>query len=266
MWTHFRAAWLSGFRSHSFRGLFLLSVLGMAGAVIAANFSGRQPATVALDVGISALRLTSVLMVLFWTQELLGKEIERKTVFFALTYPVPRASYILGRFFGIAALAAACVFIQTLVVYGVVRFAMRDYTQAAPIYLQYLPWVALYCYFDILVVAAFTTFIACLSTTPMLPLVLGAGFAIAARSLGPALDFLAQRDQVNQQLAAHVAPILNIVRWCMPDLSRLDIRPLTLYGQIPDVPSLLWPPLTALCYTVVMLIAAVRYFERRELS
>ena len=57
----------------------------MGGAYLAAEFSGRQPGTVALDVGLSAIRIIGLLLVLFWCQEMVGKEIERRTVFFART-------------------------------------------------------------------------------------------------------------------------------------------------------------------------------------
>ena len=94
------SAVLSGLRSHSFQLLVVLSLLIIGVAWLAANFSARHPATLALDVGISGMRAILVFMSLFWVQELIGRDIERKTVMFALSYPVPRSHYLLGRFCG----------------------------------------------------------------------------------------------------------------------------------------------------------------------
>lgn len=58
-------------------GLFLMGV-----AYLSASFSPRQPQTVALDVGFSFLRIVLVLLGLFWVQELIAREVERRTVIF----------------------------------------------------------------------------------------------------------------------------------------------------------------------------------------
>jgi Cu-processing system permease protein len=84
----------------------LILVLGMllvGVAFLAASFSPRQPKTVTMDVGFSGIRFSLVLFAVFWVQELVGREVERRTVLYALAYPVGRAAYLLGRFFGVLA-------------------------------------------------------------------------------------------------------------------------------------------------------------------
>ena len=59
-------------------------------------------------MGLSGIRI-SMTFSLIWVQELVGREIERRTVFLVLAYPMPRAAYILGRYLGILLLAAAAI-------------------------------------------------------------------------------------------------------------------------------------------------------------
>src|SRR5258705_4396399 len=120
MWQHAIVAWRSGLRSRSFHVLVVLGLLAMGAAYLAAQFSGRQPNTVALDVGISGIRFIALLMVVFWCQELVAREVERKTVFFALAYPVPRSLYLIGRYLGVLALAACSIVILGLLMTGMV--------------------------------------------------------------------------------------------------------------------------------------------------
>jgi len=101
MGAYFVSAWRSGLRSHSFHAVFALGVLLIGGAYLAALLSPRQPETVALDVGLSGMRFALVLLALFWVQELVGREIERRTTTLFLAYPIPRSHYLLGRFVGI---------------------------------------------------------------------------------------------------------------------------------------------------------------------
>jgi hypothetical protein len=47
-------------------------------AYLSGYFSPRQPQTVALDVGFSGIRFSLVLLNLFWVQELVAREIDRR--------------------------------------------------------------------------------------------------------------------------------------------------------------------------------------------
>src|SRR5438105_440591 len=126
----------------------------MGGAYLAAEFSGRQPQTVAVDVGISAIRIIGLLVILSWCQEFVGKEIERRTVFFALAYPAPRSSYLIGRYLGLIALGAIAIVGLGILLKGTAYMAGGEYAQSSPIKLGGALWVTLaYVFLDLAVVA-----------------------------------------------------------------------------------------------------------------
>jgi len=265
MIEHLIAAWRSGLRSRSFHALFVLGFLAMGCAYLAAQFSGRQPATVALDVGISAVRLVTVLMVVFWCQELIAREIERKTVFFALTYPIPRASYLVGKYFGVLALATIAITVLCSLMLVTVKLSSAGYLQNSPVDLKggYL-LMAAFLLLDAATIAGFTVLIATISTTPLLPLALGIAFAVVARTLGTALSYLHDKQSGAADLADSLGPIVDFFRWVIPDLGRLDVRAATLYGQWPASSAIIWPVLMSLAYCVITLLAATYFFKRRE--
>ena len=265
MWQHAIVAWRSGLRSRSFQALFILGVLVLGGAYLASLFSGRQPATVALDVGISGVRFVAVLMVVFWCQELVAREVERRTVFLALAYPVPRAYYLVGRYLGVVSLAALAVFLLGLMLTGSAYLAGREYLQASPIDLGWGLWLTLlFILIDVAVVGAVTMLIAALSSTPLLPLAIGAGFAVAARSLGTTIAYLKDKDSGATEWSATLGPVVDVLHWLIPDLGRLDIRAVTLYSQVPTLQALVWPAGMCLAYIVVTLALAVLVFRRRQ--
>nr|WP_256206561.1 ABC transporter permease subunit [Pseudomonas sp. BAY1663] len=72
--------------------------------LLSAQFSGRQPATVALDIGLSVIRLLLPLVLILMVQELVSREFDRRYFLNTLTYPCPRHSLLLGRFIAIATL------------------------------------------------------------------------------------------------------------------------------------------------------------------
>jgi ABC-type transport system involved in multi-copper enzyme maturation permease subunit len=237
----------------------------MGGAYLAAQFSGRQPATVALDVGISAVRLITVLMVVFWCQELIAREIERKTVFFALAYPVRRADYLLGKYFGILGLTAVAILILSCLLIATVKISASGFLQSSPVDLGGGYWLTVALLFlDAATIAGFTVLISTISTTPLLPLALGIAFAMIARGLGTALSYLHDTQSGAADLANTLGPIVDFFRWIIPDLGRLDVRAAALYGQWPTADATVWPGAMCAAYIAVSMILAIHVFSRRE--
>jgi ABC-type transport system involved in multi-copper enzyme maturation permease subunit len=258
---------LCGLRARSLQAVFALGLILIVAALLAGSFSARQPQTVVLDVGLSCLRFSLVLLGVFWIQELVAKEIDRRTVIFALTYPVPRYVYLLGRYFGILLLLAAATLIQSLLLGIATTLAGSGYQQLLPVTLGYPYWVSIFgIWLDVAVVCAFTLWISTLSTVSILPIALGASFAVSGRALGAVLQYLLAGADGDQSLTGTYLPILNVVQWVLPDLSRLDWRLWPMYGDAPEVQAVLLGVLMALSYSLAMLGLAVRSFSRREFS
>lgn len=264
MWQFILSAWRAGLRSRSIQGILILGALLVGVAWLSASFSPRQPRTVALDVGLSGLRITLVLFSLFWVQELVGREIERRTVLFALTYPVARGHYIVGRYFGILGLVSLAALLVGMLLWVVVLTTGGGYEQGFAIApgLPYWSTVAGLCV-DAAVVAAFALWVSSFSTVPMLPLALGLAFAVGGKSLGPVLEYMARGFDSDADLL-RLAPLLNTIQWLLPDLSRLDWRAWPMYGLAPDAVAVALSIVMAACYAALLLALAVITFTRRD--
>lgn len=237
----------------------------LVAAWLAAAFSARQPQAVALDVGLSGIRISLTFLVLVWVQELITKELEKRTVFFVLAYPTPRSSYLLGRYFGILLLSAAALVALGLILRAVIAFASWGYQYPNELHLGWPYWAAVVGIFlDVAVVGAFAIAVAAVATSSILPLAAGAGFAVAGRMLGPVLDYLSRGAEGDTQLVERFDPLVRIIRWLLPDLDRLDLRMWPLFGTVPD-PAVVTPALImASSYTVVLLALAIVAFNRRQ--
>ena len=265
MWPFCVSAVRSGFRSRAILLIFILGALLVGVAFLASSFSPRQPKTVAVDVGMSGIRFSLVLFAVFWVQELVGREVERRTVLYALSYPVSRASYVLGRFVGIVHLLAAAAVSLGALLWLSVGFSGEQYVQGYGVHLGWPYWAAIFgLWVDAVVVAAFALLIASLSTVQMLPVALGIVFAVAGKSLGAVLDYLSRGADGDPVLFSRFGPLMEIIQWVLPDLSRLDWRVWPMYGvPLPDG-MVLYGLLLAAGYVVVLLSLAVVTFSRRE--
>jgi len=267
MWPVFRFTLLLVFRS---RALLVMALIGLALlglAWVASGFSPRQPQTVALDVGISFIRLVLPLLGILLTQELVVKEIERKTILSTLTYPQSRTVYLLGRYAGIALilllLLAALGALLGVIVIGL----SAAYAQATPVSLGW-PYVLTLALngLDMLAILAFTFLLAAIATTPAVVLLGGLGFMVVARSIGTALQILHASNTVvehGQTLQSGLRHALYVV----PDLGLLDIRAAALYGQLAMIKEPWWLLiLVPLTYTAALLALAVWRFSRRQFA
>jgi hypothetical protein len=166
----------------------------------------------------------------------------------------------------LALLAVASV-ILALLLWMVVIFSGSHYEQQFRVDLGFPFWVALLgVWLDVAVVTAFSLWVASLSTVAMLPLVMGLLFAIAGRALGPVADFLAKGADGQDVVVAQYGPLLDLIRWVLPDLSRLDWRAWAMYGVPPDGMAMVLAGLTGVAYSGLMVGLAIYSFSRREFS
>lgn len=265
MWQFMLSAGRAGLRSRSIQAILILGVLLMGVAYLSASFSPRQPQTVALDVGLSGLRITLVLFALFWVQELVAREVERRTVLFALAYPVPRGRYLTGRFLGIAGLLALAALLLGLLLWLVVLLLGKgEYQQGFAVVLGWPYWGSVMgVWLDAVVVAAFAVWVATFSTVPMLPMALGLAFAVAGKSLGAVAEYMLKGADGDPALM-RLAPIIDAIQWVLPDLSRLDWRVWPMYGLAPEVQAVALGLLMAASYMGLLLALAVMTFTRRD--
>lgn len=236
-------------------------------ALLAAQFSGRQPATVALDVGLSAIRLVLPLMVVLLVQELFAREFDRRYFLTSLTYPRPRHWLFLGRFLSAFLLTAALLVSMALLLAALVWYEGRVYDQATPValglpYLLTLGLVLL----DLFVVLAVGSLLAIVASTPSFILIGTLGFTIVARSFSTIIILLTEQGELvsNPELYRES---LGLLSYLLPDLGPLDVRAITLYGTMQFLPSD-WPArvLSTLAYGLALIGVSLWVLQHKRFS
>ncbi len=231
------------------------------------QFSGRQPATVALDVGLSTIRLVLPLLSTLLLQELLSREFDRKLYLSSLTYPRPRHQFLLGRVAAIALLMLGLLAVLGVLLAGLTTWIGHSYEQSTPPdlglpYLVTLAFIAL----DLLVVLAIGTLIAVTTTTPSFVLIGTLGFMLVARSYS-AIVALLTRDSTLVGHADTYQSSLSLLGYLLPDLAALDVRMISLYGQWQFLPED-WAlrVVSALAYAAALLGLSVWALNRKKFA
>lgn len=247
-------------------GLVLFSVVFLSLAVLlGAQFAGRQPATVALDVGISIIRLLLPFVVVMLTQELLSNEFERRYFLSSLSYPYTRLSWLWGRFFAVTVLIFGLLCLLAILLSVLVRLAGEGYVQSTPVdlvggYLITMGFIAL----DLLVLTALSSFLALTASTSSFVLVGTFGFMLVARSFAAIIELLARDSSVVSNAESYGSGV-GLLAYLLPDLGALDVRGVSLYGQMEFLPvDWPWLLLSCLIYAFALMALAVWAFNRKR--
>lgn len=243
-----------------------LLVLALA-ALLAAQFSGRQPATVALDVGLSVMRLLLPLVLVLMTQELLSREFDRRYFLNSLTYPRPRHKLLLGRFAAVAALTLGLLLAMALLLALLVGLVGQGYAQGTPVALDHHYLVAIgFIGVDLLLLTALACLLAVVASTPSFVLIGTFGFMLVARSFAAIVELLSRDASVVGDAESYRAGV-GLLGYLLPDLGALDVRMVTLYGNMEFLPAdWPWLLLSSLAYIVALLALAVWALQRKRFA
>lgn len=258
--------WRLGLSGRGARLFFGTALLVTGSAYLAALFSLRQPGTVALDAGISVYKILVVLLAVIWVQELICRDLDRKSVLLPLSCPMSRADYLLSRFFGIWAMLLLATVMMAVGPTLIAYLWSERYPHHVPLggVAQVATTFALL-FLDATIILAFTVAIASVATVQALPLLAGVAFAVIGRSIGPAVTFLTQVDQQHKWVPTEIHHAAGVVEWLLPDLSRFDLRGIALYSDaIPTTTAWLLAGV-AVAYTVFFLAIAGLAFNKRDI-
>ena len=259
MFPDFRTGVLLAFRANFFwlAGLsifFLLLVVWMA-----SEFSGRQPATVALDVGLSVMRLILPLIMVLVVQELFSREFDRRYFLSSLTYPRARQGLLLGRFASVVVLILSVLLIMALALALLVAWIGEDYEQATGVSLGW-PYIAT------IALMALAAFLAMVASTPSFVLIGTLGFMLMARSFAAIIELLTRETWVVEGVENYRTGV-GVLGYLLPNLGALDIRMTALYGRMEFLPSDLGVlVISCLAYAFAFLWLAVWVLQRKRFA
>ncbi len=239
----------------------------VVGVLMAAQFSARQPATVALDVGLSIIRLALPLLIVFQLQELFSREFDRRYFLTSLTYPRSRFAFLTGRFLTVQFIVlASLAFLAALLALLVWQIG-ESYQQATPVALDHRYLLThLFIGLDLLVLSAFAMLLSIVAITPSFVLVGTLGFMLISRAYSGIIALLETERYVVADPELYQSS-LGVLGYLLPDLGALDIRMISLYSEMAFLPDN-WPMLVLgnLTYVLVLLALSLWFLQRKRFN
>lgn len=258
------------FRSGVMQGYIWFALFLLASVFLAAEFSARQPATVALDVGLSVIRLGLPLLLIFSLQELVSREFERRLYLTSLAYPRARSQWLLSRLLTTFLLVVSLIAIMGGGLAITVQWIASGYQQGNPpdLGLPYLITLSLLS-LDMLVILAIAALLSVMASSSFFVVLGTIGFTLIARSYMPIVQLLQDSGYLVETIANPqiYQGSLSLLTFLLPDLGSLDVRMITLYGKMSFLPENIWFLIaTASTFSIAIIALAVWRLNKREFN
>lgn len=244
----------------------VLVILAIA-TLMASQFSGRQPATVALDVGISTIRLILPFITILIVQELFSREFDRRYFLTSLTYPRSRYKMFLGRFASSFLLVTILLVAMALLLALLIWKIAGNYEQATPVALNHYYIATMgFILLDLFTILSIASLLAITASTPSFVVIGTLGFTIVARSYSTIFLLLAHQQGLVTNPSIYKESI-GLLTYLVPDLGVLDVRSMALYGTSYFLPSN-WSEhiLRILSYSFGLLGLSILALQRKQFN
>ena len=256
---------LEGIRNKTVYGIAVLAGLMMAFTVAISAMIMRDVGKVATDFTLSAATFAALLVVLFVGVSSIARDMERKTLYLALSRAVPRSRYLLGRFAGLSMLQMVIMMlllVASVVTLLLVRQMYGTYFGTVSLWLvclahlfillQMLLLTALSMLFSLVASSSFVTFLLTVlawligSSTQAVKQLLDAA---QPGTVSPAIKFL-----------------VLIAYYIFPNFSLFDLKNIAAHGLTVDPVRLVFSLFYAAGYSVMVLAVSVLLFNKKELT
>lgn len=254
-----------GIRNRAMYGIFILAVLLFASTLLISGMMMHEISKVAVDVSLSAISFSGLLLVLFVCINLMAKDLDRRTIYMVLSRPVSRAQYILGKFFGnfllivVAVTILGCGGIASI---GVVKIGY-------PVYFVDFSWglvvaAIVLTILKLSLLSSVSLLFASFASTSFVTLVLTVVTYLIGESMAGVKALLQSVDVIGIQVSGLSSAIIELAYYCFPNLSFFDIKMQAAHGLPVDASYFLFVALYACVYSGVAIVLAAAIFSRRE--
>ncbi len=114
LWPVAAITFKEGIRNRAFYGISIFAVLLLGVNFFISSMIPRDIGKVAVDIALSTVSFTGLLLVLFVGINLIAKDLDKRTIYMVLSRPISRSQYIVGKFIGMALLILAAVLFLSL--------------------------------------------------------------------------------------------------------------------------------------------------------
>lgn len=211
VWAVARVTWQEILRDKILYNVGIFGVLLIGLAFLAARLSFIRPERILIDFGVAGMNLSFALMAILLGAQAVLREQERHTIWIALSHPIHRGHFIIGKFLGVLAVMTLNWFLNSALLLGALSTQVGSWDEL------WRPTLAIGLVLLLMQAGVFVALAFCLSTfmTFSMTTMIGAATFLIGNSMGQLRALAVQlKDQpVGYLLEAFNAVFLDLDRF-----------------------------------------------------
>lgn len=254
-----------GMRNRAMFGITLFALLSLGASLIISNMISHDVGKVSVDMALSTISLSGLLLVLFVGINLMAKDLDKRTIYMVLARPISRFEYLIGKFLGMVLLIVATVVLVGILAVGALALNKLWYPNYFPRFSWELVfWGILFTTLSLILLSALSFLFASFVSNSFVTLVL----TVVSYLIGHGINDVKALVEAPKAVGIEVSPVtLKLVQgayYAFPNLSLFDIKQQVAHGLAVPFAQVSWTLSYGLVYTLLVMVAAGLIFNRRE--
>lgn len=265
LWPLALITFKEGIRNRALYGIALFAFALFGFNVVIANMAPRDVGKVAVDIALSTVALSGLLLVLFVAINLMAKDLDKRTIYMVLARPISRSQYVLGKFIGL------CLLILTTIVVLAVfaNLSILTLKLIYPNYFERFSWMLVeaavgYILLSLFLLLSVSILFSSLTTSSFITLVLTVIVYIIGQSLSDVRALLDAPPASGLDISPVTAVVIQAAYYLLPNLSLFDVKSQVAHGIALSWAYVAYSFLYGAVYISIMLFLATFFFRKRE--
>jgi ABC-type transport system involved in multi-copper enzyme maturation permease subunit len=253
-----------GVRDRAVYGMIGIALLMFFATIAITSMFGYDIGKVAVDLNLTVVGFTGLLLCFFVNINLMAKDIDKRTIYCVLSKPISRAEYILGKYSGtLFLILMSIIFLSG---FGAIMIALIKWSVSG-VGFKSFSWI---CYLQavvyemgmFIILNAAIIFFSSFSSSSFLTLLFSLATYVVGQSIEEVIQFLKLAKQFDNSA---LQMFWNSLEFLFPNLSAFDIKVLASHGILMSGTHSLLLFLYSFLYASLLLFLAIRIFNKREL-
>ncbi len=265
LWPIALITFKEGIRNRSFYGISILALLLLGMSFIISGMIPQDVGKVTVDLALSIVSFSGLLLVLFVGINLLSKDLDKKTIHLVLSRPISRPQYIIGKFLGMVLLILSTMFI--LSIFSFVSIYLTKTISPASFQRFSLSLVLLAIAFTtlmLLLLSALSFLFASFTSSSFITLVLTVSSYIIGQSLSDVKAIVEAPQTVGIKVSSITVKVVQTAYYVFPNLSVFDVKTQAAHGLSVPFSYVFWTASYGLIYTFIVVVLAALIFRNKE--
>ena len=266
LWPIALITFKEGIRNRALYGITLFALLLFGATALVATMIPREVGKVTIDMALSTISFSGLLIVLFVGINLMAKDLDKRTIYMVLSRPISRSQYIVGKYAGMLLIIAATMGILSLLALGsiaVLKIMIADYFVRFSWSLILLSVMLII--LMLMLLSAISFLFSSFTSSSFITLVLTIITYIIGQSLNGVKALV---ESPVQEIGFVVSPmtvkLVKIAYYIFPNLSLFDIKLQAAHALAVSASFVVWTIVYGIVYITISITLAALIFRKKE--